>query len=163
MARAGGRKPDDRRQRDPVPRCTQLELHGSPGERDHQRHRQADVDVAHVAEFNSRSLEDGYVRESTEASNTGAYAYVTTFERYGFEPVETDLATTARVADLGPEHPFHEGLTSSEERASHVDVRDALVSLGLTPQEASEAVRDVDADGRDVDDMLREALQKVGR
>ncbi len=44
-----------------------------------------------------------------------------------------------------------------------VDVRDALVSLGLTPQEAAEATRDVDADGREVDDMLREALQKVGR
>lgn len=43
-----------------------------------------------------------------------------------------------------------------------VDVREALVSLGLTPQEAAEATRDVDADGREVDDMLREALQKVG-
>ena len=44
-----------------------------------------------------------------------------------------------------------------------VDVREALVSLGLTPHEAAEATRDVDADGRDLDDMLREALQKVGR
>jgi Holliday junction DNA helicase RuvA len=44
-----------------------------------------------------------------------------------------------------------------------VDVREALVSLGLTPQEAAEATRDLDADGREVDDMLREALQKVGR
>ena len=44
-----------------------------------------------------------------------------------------------------------------------VDVRDALVSLGLTPQEAAEATRDVDDEGREVDDMLREALQKVGR
>jgi len=44
-----------------------------------------------------------------------------------------------------------------------VDVREALVSLGLTAQEAAEATRDVDADGRDVDDLLREALQKVGR
>ena len=44
-----------------------------------------------------------------------------------------------------------------------VDVREALVSLGLTPQEAAEATRDVDADGREVDEMLREALQKAGR
>lgn len=44
-----------------------------------------------------------------------------------------------------------------------VDVREALVSLGLTPQEAAEATRDVDTSGRGVDDMLREALQKVGR
>ena len=44
-----------------------------------------------------------------------------------------------------------------------VDVRDALVSLGLTTQEAAEATRGVDPDGREVDDMLREALQKVGR
>jgi Holliday junction DNA helicase RuvA len=44
-----------------------------------------------------------------------------------------------------------------------VDVREALVSLGLTPQEAAEATRDVDSAGREVDDMLREALQKVGR
>jgi holliday junction DNA helicase RuvA len=43
-----------------------------------------------------------------------------------------------------------------------VDVREALVSLGLTPQEAAEATRDVDADGRDVDDMLREALRRAG-
>jgi holliday junction DNA helicase RuvA len=44
-----------------------------------------------------------------------------------------------------------------------VDVREALVSLGLTAQEAAEATRGVDPDGREVDDMLREALQKVGR
>ncbi len=44
-----------------------------------------------------------------------------------------------------------------------VDVREALVSLGLTAQEAADATRDVDVDGREVDDMLREALQRVGR
>jgi Holliday junction DNA helicase RuvA len=43
------------------------------------------------------------------------------------------------------------------------DVRDALLSLGLSPQEASEAMSGVDADGRGTDDLLREALQKVGR
>jgi Holliday junction DNA helicase RuvA len=44
------------------------------------------------------------------------------------------------------------------------DVREALLSLGLSPQEASEAVsalpHDVD---RPVEDLLREALRHVGR
>ncbi len=43
------------------------------------------------------------------------------------------------------------------------EVREALVSLGLSPQEASEAMREIDADGRPVEDLLREALQRVGR
>jgi Holliday junction DNA helicase RuvA len=42
------------------------------------------------------------------------------------------------------------------------DVRDALLQLGLTPQEASEALRGLEADGRAPEDLLREALQKVG-
>jgi Holliday junction DNA helicase RuvA len=43
------------------------------------------------------------------------------------------------------------------------DAREALRSLGLTPQEAGEALSGVEADGRSVEDLLREALQKVGR
>jgi Holliday junction DNA helicase RuvA len=43
------------------------------------------------------------------------------------------------------------------------DVREALQALGLTPIEASEALSGVDADGRSVEELLREALQKVGR
>jgi holliday junction DNA helicase RuvA len=43
------------------------------------------------------------------------------------------------------------------------DVRDALLSLGLTPAEAAEALQGIEADGRAADDLLREALQKVGR
>ncbi len=43
------------------------------------------------------------------------------------------------------------------------DVRDALLSLGLTATEAGEAMRGIEADGREADDILREALQKVGR
>jgi len=43
------------------------------------------------------------------------------------------------------------------------DVREALVALGLSPVEASHALADLDPDGREVDDLLREALQKVGR
>jgi len=44
------------------------------------------------------------------------------------------------------------------------DVREALLSLGLTPQEASEAIAALSpADGRPVEELLREALQRVGR
>jgi holliday junction DNA helicase RuvA len=43
------------------------------------------------------------------------------------------------------------------------DVRDALLALGLTPVEASQALADVDPEGKAPDDLLREALQKVGR
>jgi Holliday junction DNA helicase RuvA len=43
------------------------------------------------------------------------------------------------------------------------EVREALVSLGLSPQEASEALQGIEADGRPVEDLLREALQRVGR
>src|SRR5439155_24767342 len=43
------------------------------------------------------------------------------------------------------------------------DVRDALLQLGLTPAEASEALRGLDVDGKPVEDLLREALQQVGR
>lgn len=43
------------------------------------------------------------------------------------------------------------------------DVRDALLSLGLTAAEAAEALRGIEVDGRAADDLLREALQKVGR
>ena len=43
------------------------------------------------------------------------------------------------------------------------DVRDALLALGLTPAEASQVLIDIDAEGKAPDDLLREALQKVGR
>ncbi len=43
------------------------------------------------------------------------------------------------------------------------DVREALLSLGLTPQEASEALAGVEPDGSAVEDLLRDALRKVGR
>ena len=45
-----------------------------------------------------------------------------------------------------------------------VDVREALLALGLSPQEASEAIAALAPDGdRSVEDLLREALQHVGR
>lgn len=44
------------------------------------------------------------------------------------------------------------------------EVREALLALGLTQQEASEAVAALPVDGdRPVEDLLREALQAVGR
>jgi Holliday junction DNA helicase RuvA len=43
------------------------------------------------------------------------------------------------------------------------DVREALLSLGLSSTEAGEAMRGIEADGREADDLLREALQQVGR
>jgi Holliday junction DNA helicase RuvA len=45
-----------------------------------------------------------------------------------------------------------------------VDVREALLALGLSPQEASEAMVGLPLDGAgSVEDLLREALQHVGR
>jgi Holliday junction DNA helicase RuvA len=44
------------------------------------------------------------------------------------------------------------------------DVREALVSLGLSAQEAGEAMATINGDAdRPVEDLLREALQHVGR
>jgi len=44
------------------------------------------------------------------------------------------------------------------------DVREALLSLGLSPQEAGEAMSGLGDDGeRPTEDLLREALQHVGR
>lgn len=44
------------------------------------------------------------------------------------------------------------------------DVREALLALGLTAQEASEALAGLAADGaRPVEELLREALRRVGR
>ena len=43
------------------------------------------------------------------------------------------------------------------------DVREALLALGLTPQEASVALSGMEVDDRAVDELLKEALQKVAR
>jgi Holliday junction DNA helicase RuvA len=44
------------------------------------------------------------------------------------------------------------------------EVRDALLGLGLSPQEAREALASLVSDGdRPVEDLLREALRSVGR
>ena len=61
---------------------------------------------------------------------------------------------------IGPER--REAITKGLQD-SLADVREALVSLGLTPAEASEALASVQIDDREVEDLLREALQKAGR
>lgn len=43
------------------------------------------------------------------------------------------------------------------------ETREALVSLGLSSVEAGEALAGVEPDGRAVEELLREALQRVGR
>jgi Holliday junction DNA helicase RuvA len=43
------------------------------------------------------------------------------------------------------------------------DVREGLLSLGLSTQEAAEAMRGLEPDGRATEELLRAALQKVGR
>jgi Holliday junction DNA helicase RuvA len=43
------------------------------------------------------------------------------------------------------------------------DVREALLSLGLTAGEASTAMIDLEPEDKPTEDLLREALQKVGR
>jgi holliday junction DNA helicase RuvA len=41
------------------------------------------------------------------------------------------------------------------------ETREALVALGLSPLEASEALAGLEPDGRSVEDLLRQALQRV--
>jgi Holliday junction DNA helicase RuvA len=55
------------------------------------------------------------------------------------------------------------GITDLTAEGPVADVREALMQLGLTQQEAAVALTGVEADGRDVEDLLREALQRVGR
>ena len=43
------------------------------------------------------------------------------------------------------------------------ETREALIALGLSSTEAAQALAGVEADGRPVEDLLREALQRVGR
>ena len=43
------------------------------------------------------------------------------------------------------------------------DVREALLALGLTSTEAAQVMAGIDPEGKAPDDLLREALQKVGR
>ena len=43
------------------------------------------------------------------------------------------------------------------------DVREALLQLGLTPQEASEAIAALPAHDGSAEELLREALRRVGR
>ena len=47
----------------------------------------------------------------------------------GFEPLNTDLATTGTIPELSKDHPFFDGLSSYGSAASHVDLRDDRVQL----------------------------------
>ena len=47
----------------------------------------------------------------------------------GFEPMNTDLATTGSVPDLAKDHPFYEGLAGYGSAPNHVDLRDDRVQL----------------------------------
>jgi holliday junction DNA helicase RuvA len=42
------------------------------------------------------------------------------------------------------------------------EVREALMGMGLSPQEVQRATADIDGDGAPVEELLRRALQKVG-
>jgi holliday junction DNA helicase RuvA len=56
------------------------------------------------------------------------------------------------------------GLESELTGGPLADVREALVALGITPQEATEAIAGISANGSaSVEDLLREALQGLGR
>ena len=43
------------------------------------------------------------------------------------------------------------------------ETREALIALGLTPAEAAQALAGVEVDGRPTEELLRDALQRVGR
>jgi uncharacterized protein YfaS (alpha-2-macroglobulin family) len=47
----------------------------------------------------------------------------------GFEPLNTDLASTGSIPELSKEHPFFEGLSGYGSAASHIDLRDDRVQL----------------------------------
>jgi Holliday junction DNA helicase RuvA len=55
------------------------------------------------------------------------------------------------------------GVTDLTADGPVADVREALIQLGLSQQEAAVALTGVEADGREVEELLREALQRVGR
>lgn len=47
----------------------------------------------------------------------------------GFEPLNTDLASTGSIPELSKDHPFFEGLSGYGSNASHIDLRDDRVQL----------------------------------
>ncbi|MDB4944306.1 MAG: hypothetical protein JWP97_3840 [Labilithrix sp.] len=47
----------------------------------------------------------------------------------GFEPIDTDLATSGSLPELDKDHPFHEGLSSYGQAPSHIGLRDDRVQL----------------------------------
>jgi Holliday junction DNA helicase RuvA len=96
------------------------------------------------------TLQPDALRRAVVAGDVGALTVVPGVGRKVAQRVVLDLRDK-----LGGEGELLTGPMS--------EVREALVSLGLSPQEASEAMQGIEADGRPVEDLLREALQRVGR
>ena len=72
-----------------------------------------------------------------------------------------ELLLAAMTADPAREDEKQVGEPVQIGEGPLADVREALLSLGLTAQEASEALRNVDAEGRAPEELLKEALRKV--
>jgi Holliday junction DNA helicase RuvA len=97
------------------------------------------------------SLSSDALRRSVVAGDVGALTVVPGVGKKVAQRVVLDLRDRmGGEGDLVVEGPLS-------------DVREALLALGLTPSEASAAMTDLDADGRAVDELLKEALQRVGR
>ncbi len=58
-----------------------------------------------------------------------AYVAVSDHIPAGLEPIEPDLASVARMDDLGVDHPFHAIAAGYSEEPSHVDLRDDRVQI----------------------------------
>jgi Holliday junction DNA helicase RuvA len=97
------------------------------------------------------SLTPDAIRRSVVAGDVGALTIVPGVGKKVAQRVVLDLRDRlGGEGDLVFEGPL-------------ADVREALLALGLTPQEASGAMSGLDVDGRAVDELLKEALQRVGR
>ena len=89
-------------------------------------------------------------RRAVEAGDVGALTMVPGVGKKVAGRVLLDLRGRLADQDGAPGRPLAE-------------VREALLALGLTPQEARDAVAGLDADaGRPVEDLLREALRNLG-
>lgn len=97
------------------------------------------------------SLTPDALRRSVIAGDVGALTVVPGVGKKVAQRVVLDLRDRlGGEGDLVAEGPL-------------ADVREALLSLGLTAGEASTAMIDLEPDDKPTEDLLREALQKVGR
>ena len=72
-----------------------------------------------------------HVRWSRDQVDAGRMGYLAVTDRLpaGFEAVNTDLWTVARVPELSKAHPFYRQLQWSSNVASHLEMRDDRVDL----------------------------------